>query len=76
MTSNMPVFTLGRNAVAMPVDEFYVDGDVLDILDVCDELAIGLGRLHRKGRIRGEDWTRATQRLGEIRAIIETGRRH
>ena len=59
--------------MAMAPDQFYVDGDVFDVLEDCDQLAIGLGKLRRMRRIGEEDWHTATQRLAEIRLMVEAG---
>jgi hypothetical protein len=59
--------------MAIATDQFYVDGDVLDVLEECDQLAIGLGKLRRLKRIGEEDWRTAVRRLEEIRLLIEAG---
>ena len=59
--------------MAMPLDQFYVDGDVLDVLEECDRLGIGLGKLRRLKHIGEEDWSMASQRLEEIRLLVEAG---
>jgi hypothetical protein len=57
--------------MAIQLDRFYLDGDVFDVLDECDQLAQGLARLRRQGRLSEHDWITSKQRLSEIRGRIE-----
>jgi hypothetical protein len=57
--------------MAMALDRFAIDGDVFDVLEDCDQLSLGLGRLRRQGRISEEDWCRSSEHLAEIQARIE-----
>jgi hypothetical protein len=59
--------------MAIALDQFYVDGDVLDVLEECDQLSIGLGMLRRLKHIGEEDWRTAAHRLEEVRLLIEAG---
>ncbi|MBV9279904.1 MAG: hypothetical protein JOZ41_07470 [Chloroflexi bacterium] len=56
--------------MAIPLDRVHLDGDVLDD---CDQLAVGLGRLHRQRRIGEEDWITSKQSL--VEASLTIGRR-
>ena len=59
--------------MALALDQYYVDGDVLDVLEECDQLAIGLGKLRRLKHIGEEDWRTAAHHLEAIRLLIEAG---
>jgi len=56
--------------MAIALDQYY-DGDVLEVLEECDQLAIGLHRLRRQRRISEQDWRTATQHLAEIRQLVD-----
>jgi hypothetical protein len=53
------------------LDRIAIDGDVSDVLDDCDQVALGLGRLRRQGRLSWQDWQSSTEHLARIRAEIE-----
>jgi hypothetical protein len=59
--------------MAVAMNQFYVDGDVLDVIEDCDRLAVGLARLRRLRRIDDEDWSTAAHHLEEIRLLVEAG---
>jgi hypothetical protein len=57
--------------MAIAQDQYYIDGDVLDVLEACDRLVIGLGRLQRQRRLSEEHWTLSSQHLDQIRVLVE-----
>jgi hypothetical protein len=59
--------------MAIPLDRLYLDGDVLEVFD---QLALALGRLHRERRISDEDWTTSKQGLAESRIRVEASLTH
>lgn len=57
--------------MAIALDQYYDNGDVLAVLEECDQLAIGLHRLRRQRRISEEEWRTAIQHLAEIRQLVD-----
>ena len=57
--------------MALALDQFYLDGDIYDVLEDCDALRQGLARLRRQGRVSEQDWRCSTEHLAAIRARIE-----
>jgi hypothetical protein len=41
------------------------------VLEDCDQVSLGLGRLHRQGRISEQDWRSSMEHLAQIQAKIE-----
>ena len=66
-----PEESKGAHAVAVQLDRIAVDGDIADVLEDCDQLSLGLGRLRRQGLITEQHWNSSTERLAEIRASVE-----
>jgi hypothetical protein len=59
--------------MALAPDQVYLDGDVLDVLEDCDQLSIGRGQLRRLKHLGEEDWRTAAHCLEAIRLLIEAG---
>jgi hypothetical protein len=59
--------------MAIALDAYSDDGEVMDVLEECDQLAIGLGRLRRQREISEQDWRTAIQHLAEIRQLVDAG---
>ena len=57
--------------MAVSLETYDVDGDVLDVLAACDELTTGLARLRRQGRLAVENLTTGRRHLDEIRVVLE-----
>jgi hypothetical protein len=76
MDGETPVFMQGGIVMAIALDQYYLDGDALDVLEACDELTMLLGRLRRLGRMPETDWITSTRCLAEIHALVEAGLTH
>lgn len=56
--------------MAVPLDRVTIDGDVYDVLEDCDQLSVGLGRLRRHGLLSDQDWSSSIEQLAKICATL------
>jgi hypothetical protein len=63
--------TISEQAMTTVAEQVYLNGDVYDVLQDCDQLSLTLARLRRLGRMSDQDWRASKEHLAAIQARVE-----